>query len=140
MKCIPLAVLTSILITQSVVAAEIRYECPPEIRTVQSIEDNTPVGWEVIQESHPKHWQDSIMVFDGPPKELASLVPDNERNQDIKKTVWTFSKEKERSIWFTCSYHWTDIQLAKELPKEITKCKPIPSKRKPVTAIGLVCK
>ncbi len=86
--------LLSFLSTSNIVAAESRYECPPEIQTDQSLKDKAPDGFSSLRENQSRGWLDSLSVFDGPPQELASLVPDNEENQDIKKTIWTFKKKR----------------------------------------------
>jgi hypothetical protein len=124
---------------RSLFAAETRYECPPEIQTTQSGK-NAPEGWTAVSQNDSHHWINSVGVFDGPPQEMASLVPDDEENLDPAKTVWTFSKKKERPIWFSCGYARTDVLLAKELPLDITQCRLMVSKKKPVNYLGLVCK
>ncbi|MBY0414024.1 MAG: hypothetical protein K2Q18_07655 [Bdellovibrionales bacterium] len=124
----------------NILAAESSYECPPEITTTQAVKDKTPDGWSSLQDTNSKHWLDTVMVFDGPPEELASLVPDNSNNQDIKKTVWSFQKKKERPIWFTCSYLKTSVLFAKPLPLEITQCRVLLAKKNKANAVGLLCK
>ena len=121
-------------------AAELRFECPAEIQTTQNIKEPAPEGWASIPNPQSKKYLDSISVFDGPPEELASLVPDNEENQILSKTVWSFHKKKDRPIWLACSYLRTDIVLAKALPLEITQCKVVLSKNKPHSIVGLTCK
>ncbi len=121
-------------------AAELRFECPPEIQTTQAAKGKAPEGWSSLRETQSRQWLDSVGVFDGPPQELAALVPDNEENQDLKKTVWTFNKKKERPIWLSCSYLKTDMLFAKSLPMEITQCRLLTSKSKSESAIGLSCK
>lgn len=121
-------------------ASELRFECPIEIKTSQTLKDKTPEGWANLQDSNAHQWLNSITVFDGPPQELASLVPDNESNSDWKKSIWTFNKIKKNPIWFTCNYLKTDIVLAKALPLEITQCHILFSKGKSSSILGLVCK
>lgn len=83
-----------ILLQESIFASELRFECPSEIQTNQTIKNKIPIGWTSLREAQSRHWLDSLSVFDGPPQDLASLVPNNQDNQEIKKTVWTFNKKK----------------------------------------------
>lgn len=129
-----------ILSQESSFASELRFECPTEIQTNQTIKNKAPTGWTSLREAQSRHWLDSLSIFDGPPQDLASLVPDDEDNQEIKKTVWTFNKKKKRPIWMTCSYLKTDMLFAKALPMEITQCKLILSKNNPQSVIGINCK
>jgi hypothetical protein len=101
---------------------------------------SVPDGWTSISDTQSKHWFSTLSVFDGPPQDLASLVPDNEENQDLSKTIWTFNKKKERPIWIACSYLKTNLLLAKELPLKISQCSVILLKTKPQSLIGLRCK
>lgn len=86
-----------------------------------------------------RHWLENVTVYDGPPAEMASLVPDNEgRAKD--KALWTFSKRKERPIWIACSYLKTDLLYAKALPLDTTYCQVAESKSKPPSIVGVICR
>jgi hypothetical protein len=139
MKINSIAALIMLLPLASMAASEISYECPPEMTTIQTLKDKAPEGWTPHQVANARHSLDSIMIFDGPPVELASLVPNNESNKDNRKTFWTFVKKKERPIWFTCSYLKTDIVFAKSLPLDITQCRMLLSKNKVHSITGLIC-
>lgn len=122
------------------VVAESRYECPPEMSTTQTMKGRVSTGWSFLQDTNARHRPESVMVFDGPPQELASLVPDDESSEDPNKTVWTFNKNKSRPIWFTCSYSKTSFLFARALPLDVTQCKIFRSQAQNPSAIGLICK
>jgi len=64
-----------------------------------------------------------ITFYDGPPSEQASLVYDqikHGKSQDVAS--WTFSPQKDRPIWLTCSYAGTVVELSRSLPPQIKTC------------------
>jgi hypothetical protein len=111
------------------------YKCPESIKTEQKLVGSAPLDWANDIDHQRIHLQDGIMVFDGQPSELASLVPEVQKN----KTYWTFNKAKDRPIYLTCDYIGTAVRIIRPLPKEFTKCVAIESKTKPVRMIGLSC-
>ena len=121
-------------------SAESRFDCPPQIQTTQSLKGKAPDGWTSIRETRYPQWLKSIAIFDGPPNEHADLVPDNEVNQDPEKTVWTFNKKKDRSLYLACEYSGTEMLLVKELSRHITQCRMILSISNPPSGTGLLCK
>ena len=76
----------------------------------------------------------SISVFDGPPSEMADLVPDN---PSAKVQRWTFDKKRTRDIYIVCNYADTRLKLARKAPAEVTVCSLRPP-NDPVT--GVVCR
>jgi hypothetical protein len=130
----------SVLFILPAQASETRFECPPQIHTNQSVSGKTPDGWSAARETRYPQSLKAIDVFDGLPQEHADLVPDDEQNQDPSKAIWTFEKKKENSIWFACAYSGTDVLLTKELPRDITQCRPILTKGRSSDYIVLVCK
>lgn len=68
------------------------------------------------------HYLDSIEVFDGPPRELASLIPDEEAGPGRPWTRWIFAPQRRRSLWLVCGYKGTDLKIKHELPNTITQC------------------
>jgi hypothetical protein len=59
-----------------------------------------------------------IEIYDGAPKELADLVPDNERD------TWTFEKpgDRKRPLFMACVYDSTYVRLVRQLPPKVTQC------------------
>ena len=61
----------------------------------------------------------SISVFDGPPAEMADLVPDNP-NARVQR--WTFGKARTRDVYVVCNYADTRIKLAHKVPATAASC------------------
>jgi len=63
-----------------------------------------------------------VSVFDGPPEEMADLVPDDgKKTADTTSQVWILSKN-ERGYWLTCRYSSTTVTLTRQLPPTVTRC------------------
>ena len=83
----------------------------------QQIESTHP-EWRVSLEKN-QHVLKSITIYDGDPKELASLVPDKtikEKEKEKMYSVWTFESKSERNIWIKCEFTGTSISLSKSIP------------------------
>jgi len=94
-------------------AGSLEILCPPEVATVQT-SSAAPEGWDVfIDTVNAKHFLESISLYSGHPREMASLVPDNEGDSSDDSSVWTLFPENSRSYWVACKYHDTDIMLIK---------------------------
>ena len=63
----------------------------------------------------------SISVFDGPPAEMAELVPDNADTGAHASYYWTFSGQ-ETAIWLVCHYKGSQQTQQLALPKPFRKC------------------
>ena len=57
--------------------------CPPSIEVTQGIK-TAPGGWAISDSKLPIDWT-GIAMFNGPPEELASLVPDGKDEKDNKE-------------------------------------------------------
>ena len=104
-------VFAAVLPVTTIYAAE--YECPVKIETTQSLKEKAPEDWTSFREPKENSYFDNITVYDGPPEELVSLVPDNEGKKAAELPVWTFKKEKTKPIWLACSYMKTSEALQK---------------------------
>jgi hypothetical protein len=64
-----------------------------------------------------------VSFFDGDPKELADLAP--EEGPDPKKLQqrWELVRSKDRPIVMICRYHGTDKTVQREVPLSIKACK-----------------
>src|SRR3569833_2849532 len=89
--------------------------CPESISTDQQLSQSIG-GWEPFARdpwgtagNPPVHTRSSfshIEIYDGAPRELADLVPDNERD------IWTFGspKARERPLYLACVYDATYVR------------------------------
>ena len=63
-----------------------------------------------------------VTIFDGPPAEQASLVPDNEKTVgDNIIQAWQLPKS-ERGYWLQCNYANTTAQISRRLPASVSRC------------------
>ncbi|MFO1312460.1 MAG: STY0301 family protein [Burkholderiales bacterium] len=137
-------IVASLLFAHAVHAADWVMECPAQLSTSQATAGEVPAGWTGIArtvstitevkpgttttESTPPI---AISVFDGPPADMAELVPDNPNARIVQ---WTFKKPRTRDIYIVCNYADTRIGLARKAPPEVGSCAIA------VTAPGVVCK
>ncbi|MDB5756176.1 MAG: hypothetical protein JWR56_2604 [Massilia sp.] len=63
----------------------------------------------------------SISVFDGPPAEMAELVPDNADTNSKDAYYWIFSGQ-ETAVWVVCNYKGSKQTQQFALPKAFKKC------------------
>ncbi|MCC6197100.1 MAG: hypothetical protein IT518_21805, partial [Burkholderiales bacterium] len=95
-------------------AADWRLDCPAQLATAQSIAGSVPAGWAPLART-PTIVQDvkgsephagsapavGISIYDGPPNEMADLVPDDPNARVVR---WTFAKTRTRGIYVVCHY------------------------------------
>jgi hypothetical protein len=63
-----------------------------------------------------------VTIFDGPPAEQASLVPDSEKpSGDNLIQVWQLPKS-DRGYWLQCNYANTTAQISRRLPASVSRC------------------
>jgi hypothetical protein len=113
-------------------SADWRLDCPSRLTTTQSASGPMPSGWSIVARTSSAVLAAtpgmavaaatppiSISVFDGPPTEMADLVPDN---PNAKLQRWTFGKPRARDIYIVCNYADTRLKLARKAPTEVTSC------------------
>ncbi len=96
------------------------YTCPD--LQIDQVASRIPQGWLSATLTTNTPQMDGITVYDGPPGEMASLVPDNEGAAEGGNPFWTFEAEKSRMIWMECTYATQSTRLTRALPEAITKC------------------
>jgi hypothetical protein len=146
LKC---AVVTLALFAFSplVSAADWKLDCPAQLAIAQSVAGAIPEGWSAVDRTTSAVKEAapgvavtapaspvSISVFDGPPSEMADLVPDN---PNAKLQRWTFGKKRTRDIYIVCNYADTRMKLARKAPAEVASCA-LTSPSAPTT--GVICK
>jgi hypothetical protein len=102
---------------------------PQEIQTNQQI-IMSPQGWQSFDEfdtTHPltnRQQFNGISVYDGHPKEMASLVPDVDKKLKAQKrwvSIWKLSPVSKAGSWIKCSYRGTRLSLCMPLAKAATE-------------------
>ena len=94
--------------------------CPMSISVTQNL--TAPVAnWAEGTEALPTELS-GLTVFDGPPEELASLVPDGDSEDDKTTTAFWTLAPNPRGYWITCHYSSTTVTLTRRLPESATSC------------------
>ena len=63
-----------------------------------------------------------VTIFDGPPAQQASLVPDSEKQAgDNIIQVWQLPTS-DRGYWLQCNYANTTAQISRRLPASFKRC------------------
>lgn len=106
-------------------------QCPANIETTQQLVAPAQPGWTEFSRDpwgtagdpaservRSKSGFSGIQVYDGPPKGLADLIPDNERD------TWTLGdpKGRIRPQFMACVYDGTYVRLVRQLPANVVKC------------------
>ena len=96
--------------------------CPATIDVKPHQIGKAPAGWSVGYDhdtfaNGQNHVLWFVTLYDGEPKERASLVPDvNER----LRAEWKFNPEQ--TVWLECHYTRTTLVLSRALPKGVKSC------------------
>jgi hypothetical protein len=91
--------------------------CPISIKVDEKITD-IPSSWEPVINPQGHHL-DNVALYYGHPKEMASLVPDQETKD---KAIWRFPNKESEKYWLACNYSGTEIMLVKQLPHGLSQC------------------
>ena len=65
-----------------------------------------------------------VSVFDGPPEEMADLVPESKDGADTRSDIWDLS-QNDRGYWLVCRYANTTVTLIRQLPATVTRCEAV---------------
>jgi hypothetical protein len=97
--------------------------CPKAIETTQKL-GAPQKGWTEGTDKLPTELS-GIAVFDGPPEQMADLIPDEgPKTADTVSDTWDLPPS-ERGYWVTCRYGNTTVTLTRQLPKSVTRCEAI---------------
>jgi hypothetical protein len=111
-------VLLAVLAAALAAAADVR--CPERISTTQTLAQAVP-GWTNQMDATPNLLA-GVTFYDGPPKDLASLAPDETHAKGKVLANWDLPPTPGGQYWLVCSYSGTHITLARPLPKELRSC------------------
>lgn len=119
-----LSVLSSVVlliaIEQVCFGAEIM--CPPSIEVQEKLAAEPPNGWNQ-RTTDGLRYLGGVTLFEGDPKQQASLVPDADRQTTGKDRIatWKFTKS-QGPIWLSCSYNGTGITFTRPLSGDVRLC------------------
>jgi len=111
-------VLVAVLAAGLAAAEDVR--CPERISTTQTLSQPVP-GWSNRMDASPNLLA-GVTFYDGPPKDMASLVPDETHVKDKVLASWDLIPNPGRQYWLACGYADTRVTLARPLPKELRTC------------------
>ncbi len=114
MKRITLSLLTFTCAIAAAGLAGAQATCPAELAVEQKA--SAPGSdWNVAYSTY-KTAVAGVTIFDGPPAEQASLVPDNQKTtHDTMIQTWKLPKS-DRGYWLQCQYANTTAQIYRRLP------------------------
>jgi hypothetical protein len=119
----PILALTACL--PSAVLADV--SCPMKVEVTQAL-PAPPAGWTAGLDKLPTEAA-GVSVFEGPPEELADLVPDDGKDAaDTRSDIWNLP-HSERGYWLVCHYASTTVTLARALPATVTRCEAVYEKQ-----------
>ena len=113
-------------------ATDWKLACPPSISTTQSVGGNLPPEWTSFARNSSTMLAApsgaavagnspvvSISAFDGPPQEMAELVPDN---PNARRHKWSLGKDRKRDTYMVCNYMDTRMKVAHKVPAGLRSC------------------
>ena len=114
--------------------------CPKDFKTEQKL--LLPVkGWDVFEDPNLQHhFLTAVSFYDGPPKEMADLVPDDPEAKGGQ--VWTFAlgAGAGHGVWQVCRYSGTSLSLSRKLEPSVKSCKVRYGYQSPREVESVVCK
>ncbi|MDB5823448.1 MAG: hypothetical protein JWR21_2152 [Herminiimonas sp.] len=106
-------------------AAQVVVKCPERIALEEVAKSDYP-SWEVTADKGKVgFFLESIQLYDGHPREMASLRPDEEIEPHGRlAATWHLPKaEPDRGYWVGCAYRNSMTLLAKRLPDTVSVCR-----------------
>lgn len=102
-------------------------ECPSDIRTTQSVEDDV-LDWEEIQQGTISRLI-YTEIYAGPIEDGQSVEADEAISApDMETLVWHFQGTvPTNGTWLACSYENTYVKLVRRLPDNISTCTQVSS-------------
>lgn len=101
-------------------AGALTLTCPEKMTTEQKVV-NAPKSWKVGK-SQFSPILSGVGIYDGPPDQLADLVPNNAEASD-GYWIWFLNLDSPRDYWLECRYSRTTVTLSMPLPKGLVSCK-----------------
>ena len=100
--------------------AQAESACPATVAVEQKASAPAP-DWAVSYSGYETAVA-GVTIFDGPPAQQASLVPDSEKpSGDNIIQIWQLQKS-DRGYWIQCNYANTTAQISRRLPEGVRRC------------------
>ena len=115
---------TSILFTH-VLAAAVVIKCPDRILVEEIVKASYPPWEATVDKGKVEVHLQSMLLYDGHPREMASLVPDNTNEiRGLLIATWKLAKaEADRGYWVGCAYANSMTLLTLRLPDTVSICR-----------------
>jgi len=103
-------------------AAQSVAQCPASIVVEQRLSSRAE-SWNIGLDSATPRLA-GVTFYDGPPRDMASLVNDDTREtKDTWTGIWRFAQRTAREYWVVCAYSHTNVVLSRRLPMETSECR-----------------
>jgi hypothetical protein len=143
--CIAMMAASLLLPSVPTFAANFDIKCPHRVEVAETLKASYP-SWEVTADKGKGDVNlQSMLLFDGHPRELASLAPDQSteaKGQLI--ATWQLPKpEADRAYWVACAYRNSMTMLVKRLPDTVMSCRYVQKRLASGTLAGVesfICK
>jgi len=94
--------------------------CPPTLAVEQKASAPS-TDWTVSSSGYNTALA-GVTIFDGPPANQASLLPDDEQTtSDMVFQTWKLAKN-DAGYWLECDYANTTAQIYERLPASVSRC------------------
>ncbi len=101
--------------------------CPQAVTVTQALA-MPQSGWTAGLDKLPTEVA-GVSVFEGPPEEMADLVPDDGKDAaDTRSDIWNLP-QSDRGYWLICRYSNTTVILSRQLPATVTRCEAVYEKQ-----------
>ncbi len=95
--------------------------CPLDLDVAPQKLAKTPPGWRTFVDAyHARYVLEGITLYNGKPEELASLVADTDT---ADYSGWVLHDNGHEHYYLACRYADTALQLTRELPSSMKRCR-----------------
>lgn len=117
------------------------YICPANTLLPKRDSAVSSDGWTQILQQSPLLLS-GANVFDGPPSDLASLVPTREAGKgDHTKAIWKFEGDFPNGKWISCDYGSGAAALVRRINDDATQCTAAydHQRKPPLLSVRFIC-
>lgn len=112
----------TVLYSITATAGPTKIDCPREIKVTESV-TAVDSSWSATRNEGGRYILDSVSVYSGHPRGMASLIPDKSVVRHLRRvSTWNFIASEKEEHWMACSYINSLTLLTKALPKNYKKC------------------
>ena len=104
------------MLMQQPAAPAVQNACPATIQVSQQA-IKPPAGWSADTETGT-HKLANVALYDGPPKEQASLIP----TTDTKQIATWVLRPNPRGYYLECLYEGTEVKLSRKVGADAKQC------------------